>query len=105
MRCTSPADSAISVGVAPASLGSTHNPGLSEVPNAGDRFYVVENLARAKAIAEDRSREQREESLAEKQTLSLADLFQQVDPGDPLVRYEVIDEHHAGRDRLDSRRS
>jgi translation initiation factor IF-2 len=49
--------------------------GLSEVPEAGDRFYVVDNLARAKTIAEERARTVREDSLAEKQTLSLADLF------------------------------
>ncbi len=49
--------------------------GLSEVPEAGDRFYAVDNLARAKKIAEDRCRSVREDSLAEKQTLSLADLF------------------------------
>jgi translation initiation factor IF-2 len=51
--------------------------GLSEVPEAGDRFYVVENLARAKTIAEERSRAKREASLAEKSSLSLADLFKQ----------------------------
>ena len=49
--------------------------GLSEVPEAGDRFYVVERLAKAKEIAEERARKQRVDSLAEKQTLSLADLF------------------------------
>ena len=49
--------------------------GLSEVPEAGDHFYVVENLARAKRIAGERARTVREDSLAKKQTLSLADLF------------------------------
>jgi translation initiation factor IF-2 len=49
--------------------------GLSAVPEAGDHVYVVENLARAKAIAEERARKVREDSLAEKQTPSLADLF------------------------------
>jgi translation initiation factor IF-2 len=55
--------------------------GLSEVPEAGDRFYVVENLARAKDIAEERARKLRERSLAEKQPLSLADLFKKVGEG------------------------
>jgi len=49
--------------------------GLSEVPEAGDRFFAVDNLAKAKRIAEERSRTVREDSLARKQTLSLADLF------------------------------
>ncbi len=56
--------------------------GLSEVPEAGDRFYVVESLARAKEIAEERSRKVREDSLAVKQTLSLADLFRKVGEGE-----------------------
>jgi len=51
--------------------------GLSRVPEAGDRFYVVENLAKAKTIAGERSRKLREESLAEKTSLSLSDLFLQ----------------------------
>ncbi|MCU0724453.1 MAG: translation initiation factor IF-2 [Planctomycetes bacterium] len=55
--------------------------GLSEVPEAGDRFYVVENLARAREIAEERARRLRERSLAEKQPLSLADLFKKVGEG------------------------
>ena len=49
--------------------------GLSAVPEAGDKFYVVENLARAKDIAAERTRRLREDSLAEKSALSLADLF------------------------------
>jgi len=51
--------------------------GLSQVPEAGDRFYVVDNLAKAKTIAEERARKKREESLAEKSSLSLSDLFRQ----------------------------
>jgi translation initiation factor IF-2 len=51
--------------------------GLSEVPEAGDHFYVVENLGKAKTIAEERARKKREDSLAEKSSVSLADLFRQ----------------------------
>ncbi len=51
--------------------------GLSQVPEAGDHFYVVENLGKAKTIAEERSRKKRENSLAEKSSLSLSDLFRQ----------------------------
>jgi translation initiation factor IF-2 len=51
--------------------------GLSQVPEAGDQFYVVPNLGQAKTIAEERSRKKREESLAEKSSLSLTDLFRQ----------------------------
>jgi translation initiation factor IF-2 len=51
--------------------------GLSEVPEAGDRFYAVENLARAKTIAEERARKKREDSLAEKSSKSLTELFRQ----------------------------
>jgi translation initiation factor IF-2 len=56
--------------------------GLSQVPEAGDRFYVVENLSQAKTIAEERARKKREESLAEKSSLSLSDLFRQAGQAD-----------------------
>jgi translation initiation factor IF-2 len=39
--------------------------GLSAVPEAGDRFYVLETLSEAKDLAEDRHRSIREKELAE----------------------------------------
>ncbi|MBM4016927.1 MAG: translation initiation factor IF-2 [Planctomycetes bacterium] len=38
--------------------------GLSEVPEAGDRFHVVEDLSLAKQLAEDRQRQRRQAALA-----------------------------------------
>ncbi|MGB3086814.1 MAG: translation initiation factor IF-2, partial [Phycisphaerae bacterium] len=40
--------------------------GLTGAPEAGDRFYVLDDLAKAKEIAEDRRRRSREEKLAER---------------------------------------
>lgn len=40
--------------------------GLSDVPEAGDRFYVLDELSLAKQLAEDRQRSRRETVLAER---------------------------------------
>ncbi len=37
--------------------------GLSDLPSAGDKFYVVDNLSQAKSIAEDRQKTSRESTL------------------------------------------
>jgi len=49
--------------------------GLSAVPEAGDRFYVVRTMQEAKEIAERRGRELRDRDLAEKQHVTLANLY------------------------------
>jgi len=49
--------------------------GLSEVPDAGTRFYVLESIAKAKEIVEDRVRRAREASRADRQVISLDNIF------------------------------
>jgi translation initiation factor IF-2 len=57
--------------------------GLDEVPSAGDRFYVVEDLAGAKQVAEDRRRRQRVEALtAPPPAASLDSIFQRIEAGE-----------------------
>jgi len=48
--------------------------GLSEVPEAGDKFYVVDDLARAREVAEKRGVEARSERLARRTHVSLSNL-------------------------------
>ena len=53
--------------------------GLSTVPTAGDRFYVLAGLAAAKRIAEDRERRLRETALAEqRKPRTLEAVFEQM---------------------------
>ncbi|NLF30394.1 MAG: translation initiation factor IF-2 [Planctomycetes bacterium] len=63
--------------------------GLDAVPVAGDRFYVVGDLSRAKEMAEQVRQEQREEKLATKQQITLDNLFDQISAGEvsdlPLI--------------------
>ncbi|MFO8012100.1 MAG: translation initiation factor IF-2 [Phycisphaerae bacterium] len=53
--------------------------GLSDVPDAGDRFYVLEDLANAKELADQRYRRQRETELAEqRRPRTLEAVFEQM---------------------------
>ena len=53
--------------------------GLSSVPEAGDRFYVLDDLSVAKQLAEDRRRSQREATLAEhRRPRTLEAVFEQM---------------------------
>lgn len=54
--------------------------GLSEVPEAGDTFYVMDSLSKAKEIADKRSAAQREQSHIQDKT-SLHNLFQKIEAG------------------------
>ena len=49
--------------------------GLSVVPEAGDRMYVMETLARAKEVAEERARKMRQESLGPRRGVKLEEFF------------------------------
>lgn len=49
--------------------------GLDAVPAAGDRFYVVEDLTEAKAIAEERSMADRAGEIAQRNKVTLENLF------------------------------
>jgi len=55
--------------------------GLSEVPSAGDRFYIVDDINKAKAAAEENLMLSREENLARKSTVTLDNVFSQIAAG------------------------
>ena len=55
--------------------------GLSAVPRAGDRLFVLEDLDKARGIAETRTRREREASLAERAHVTLENLFAQIEEG------------------------
>jgi len=56
--------------------------GLSDVPQAGDRFYCLQDVNRAKVAAEENQQLCRERSLAERQQVTLDNLFSQIEAGD-----------------------
>jgi len=56
--------------------------GLGETPMSGDKFYIVEDFDRARAIAEERSTHNRQSQLAERNTATtLSNLYQQIQAG------------------------
>ncbi len=55
--------------------------GLDEVPVAGDRFYVVGDLARAKQIADEQRSRKRELELAQRRQVTLENLFSEISAG------------------------
>lgn len=55
--------------------------GLSDVPQAGDRFYCLDDINKAKAAAEESQIHSRESSLAERTQVTLENLFSQIDAG------------------------
>jgi translation initiation factor IF-2 len=55
--------------------------GLSEMPEAGDRFYVVADLDQARSIAEDRRLKAREKDLGSAPARTLESMLQQIEAG------------------------
>ena len=55
--------------------------GLSELPQAGDKFYVVKDADKAKAIADERARAIRDRRLAVTQHINLESLLKQSQTG------------------------
>ncbi len=55
--------------------------GLSETPEGGDRFYVVEDEKRAKSVVEARKFKQKEEIFKARTVVSLDNLFDQINDG------------------------
>ena len=55
--------------------------GLDDVPQAGDKFYCLEDINRAKAAAEENRTRQRERTLAERTQVTLDNLFSQIEAG------------------------
>ena len=55
--------------------------GLSETPDGGDVFYVVENERMAKAVVAARKQKIKDEQAISRQSVSLDDLFNQINEG------------------------
>ncbi len=55
--------------------------GLSDVPQAGDRFYSVGDINKAKAAAEENQIHSRENTLARRTQITLDNLFSQIEAG------------------------
>ncbi|MBW8001394.1 MAG: translation initiation factor IF-2 [Planctomycetes bacterium] len=55
--------------------------GLSDVPQAGDRFYCLKDINRAKTAAEENQTLSRESSLAKRTQITLDNLFSQIEAG------------------------
>lgn len=64
--------------------------GLSEVPNAGEKFFVVADEKTAREIADIRKEKQREEMLANTTKVSLQDLFSQIQEGKVKVLNIIV---------------
>jgi len=68
--------------------------GLGDVPQAGDRFYCLDDINLAKAAAEENQIHSRERSLAERTQVTLDNLFSQIEAGkteslDLIIRADV----------------
>ncbi len=55
--------------------------GLDEIPVAGDRFYVVDNITRAAQIAGEQRTQKREKKLAQRRQITLDNLFTEIAAG------------------------
>ena len=55
--------------------------GLSDVPLAGDRFYCLDDINRAKAAAEENQVRSRESSLVKRAQVTMDNLFSQIEAG------------------------
>jgi translation initiation factor IF-2 len=55
--------------------------GLNDIPQAGDKFYCLNDINRAKAAAEEIQRQSRELTLAERSQVTLDNLFSQIEAG------------------------
>lgn len=55
--------------------------GLSEVPEGGDEFYVVEDERRARAVVENRKFKEKQERQKAATAISLDNLFEQIEAG------------------------
>jgi len=55
--------------------------GLNEVPQAGDKFFVVNDINKAKDISEQNKSMEREATLAKKSAVTLENLFSQIEAG------------------------
>ncbi len=56
-------------------------PSMPELPRAGDRFYIVRDVAKAKQLADERQVQARDDRLAQNQRASLDNLLKQAETG------------------------
>jgi len=56
--------------------------GLNVLPSAGDKFFVLEDMERARAIAEERAMQSRQNELAQQNKVTLDNLFDTMKAGD-----------------------
>jgi len=63
--------------------------GLNEIPLAGDPFYVLEDISKAKDIAEEQRAQKREKLLAQHRQITLENLFSEIKAGE-LKELNVI---------------
>lgn len=56
--------------------------GLSALPEASDKFYVIENFAQARETAENRASKKREQGRSERPAVSLENLFDRIKAGE-----------------------
>ncbi len=63
--------------------------GLDEVPVAGDRFFVLDNMPRAVEIASELKQERRQKTLASRRQVTLDNLFAEIAAGD-VKEFNVI---------------
>ncbi len=59
--------------------------GLDAVPMAGEKFYVFDDVKKAREVAQTRQQRARTETLAAKQTVRLDDIFQRIQAGHKTV--------------------
>ncbi len=55
--------------------------GLDEIPEAGDRFYIVESIDKARQVAHERRTQAREKTLAAGTQVTLENLFSKIEDG------------------------
>ncbi len=63
--------------------------GLNEIPMAGDPFFVIEDISKAKEIAEEQRVQKREKLLAQHRQVTLENLFSEIKAGE-LKELNVI---------------
>ncbi len=56
--------------------------GLDEMPNAGDRFFILDDITKAVAIAEEQRVSRREEKLGKRRQITLENLFTEIAAGE-----------------------
>jgi translation initiation factor IF-2 len=64
--------------------------GLSDVPAAGDPFVVLDDLDKARDVAEQRKRRRREAAVAERHHVTLENLFEQLDQAETKILRVIL---------------